>query len=192
MVVIKQAFSKRYAETLAERINGVATIPSTMYDADAAGADGKSGVSPYRSSREVAGGLALDDGMDRLLSRRVAKMANALGVDEYTPERDFWNTIIYEPGQEFKLHTDCWDKVEGCGSNQRVLTALIVVQQAEEGGETVFPNLGLTMKPPAGYMVVWRNVLDGMCSPLALHAGMPVIKGRKIVLTKWYRGVDHD
>ena len=123
-----------------------------------------------------------------MVGGKVGVAAESFGVHDYRDETERWNVIKYEEGQEFKLHTDCWDNVKGEGSDQRVLTALIVLQQANEGGETIFPNLGLSIRPPAGTMLVWHNTSGGACNPLLVHAGTPPYNGTKIVMTKWYRG----
>jgi prolyl 4-hydroxylase len=42
--------------------------------------------------------------------------------------------------------------------------------------------------PQRGALLVWNNMaVDGTPNPNSLHAGRPVVKGTKYVLTKWYR-----
>ena len=187
MLHIQKAFTERFALDFAKTILQTEFKPSTIYPS---GQDSTAIAvqDPFRTSGELAGGLLLETGLERLLGGKIRTAAESFGVHDYHEETDRWNVIKYEEGQEFKLHTDCWDNVKGEGSDQRVLTALIVLQQANEGGETIFPNLGLSIRPPAGTMLVWHNTSGGACNPLLVHAGMPPQNGTKIVMTKWYRG----
>ncbi|MNC97313.1 hypothetical protein D3C83_149320 [compost metagenome] len=59
----------------------------------------------------------------------------------------------------------------------------------EEGGATEFPRLGLSIEPRPGALLIWNNAdRDGVPNPWTLHAGRPVIRGVKYIITKWYRG----
>ena len=187
MLHIQRAFTTPFVVDFVKSILQTEFRPSTIYPQ---GQDSTADAvqDPFRTSGEKVGGILLESGMERLLGGKVRAAAESFGVHDYHEETERWNVIKYEEGQEFKLHTDCWDNVKGEGSNQRVLTALIVLQQANEGGETIFPNLGLSIRPPAGTMLVWHNTSGGACNPLLVHAGMPPQNGTKIVMTKWYRG----
>ena len=187
MLHIQRAFTTPFVVDFVKSILQTEFRPSTIYpqgrDSTAAAVQ-----DPFRTSGEKVGGILLESGLNRLLVGKVQTAARSFGVSDCVEETDRWNVIKYEEGQEFKLHTDCWDNVKGEGSDQRVLTALIVLQQANEGGETIFPNLGLSIRPPAGTMLVWHNTSGGACNPLLTHAGTPPKNGTKIVMTKWYRG----
>lgn len=100
----------------------------------------------------------------------------------------------YAPGQEFREHMDWfWTKApyfktEAKRGGQRSFTAMIYLNDVEEGGETAFVNLGMTIPPQRGVLLVWNNGgLDGSLNQFTLHAGMPVIRGTKYIITKWYR-----
>jgi prolyl 4-hydroxylase len=100
----------------------------------------------------------------------------------------------YHPGQEFKPHMDWfWTKapywkIEAKRGGQRSITAMIYLNDVEEGGTTDFPNIGVSIPPQRGALIVWNNALpDGTLNNAALHAGRPVIRGVKYVITKWYR-----
>lgn len=190
MIHIQQVFSPAYADRLAKQLLLQVYSPSTIYPA---GTDSSSAATrnDFRTSAELVGGFIMESGQSQMVCEKVRRSATSFGVKEYQPETDAWNVIRYDDGQHFKLHTDCWDTVLGEGRDQRVLTALIVLQQSNEGGETVFPNLGLEARLPAGYMMVWHNTAGGGCNNMLLHGGMPPINGSKLVMTKWYRGVDN-
>ena len=65
---------------------------------------------------------------------------------------------------------------------------MIYLNDVEEGGETDFSEINTTFSPKKGMAIVWKNSNGtGTENPASLHAGMPVIKGRKMIITKWYR-----
>jgi prolyl 4-hydroxylase len=100
----------------------------------------------------------------------------------------------YDEGQEFKYHLDLfWSKApywkdEVKRGGQRSITAMAYLNDVDEGGETHFTNLGFAVKPQPGALLIWNNNLpSGMPNENTMHAGSPVTKGVKYVLTKWYR-----
>jgi prolyl 4-hydroxylase len=100
----------------------------------------------------------------------------------------------YEEGQQFKYHLDLfWSKAdywkdEARRGGQRAITAMAYLNNVEEGGDTAFTTLGLSVKPKRGALLIWNNNLpNGMPNEDTMHAGTPVVKGVKYVLTKWYR-----
>ncbi len=100
----------------------------------------------------------------------------------------------YLPGQEFKPHCDWffpdqpyWPQEQKRGG-QRSWTAMAFLNTVEEGGHTEFTKLGIRIEPKPGVLLVWNNANpDGSPNADTLHAGTPVAKGVKYVLTKWYR-----
>ena len=100
----------------------------------------------------------------------------------------------YAPGQQFRAHTDWfhantpyWDDMQRCGG-QRTWTAMIYLNDVEEGGATWFPQAGIRVAPKRGLLLAWNNMKpDGSPNELTLHEGMPVIAGVKYVITKWFR-----
>jgi prolyl 4-hydroxylase len=100
----------------------------------------------------------------------------------------------YALGQEFKQHQDWfWTKApywktESKRGGQRSITAMIYLNDVEEGGTTDFPRIGVSIPPQRGALIVWNNACpDGSLNQATLHAGTPVIKGTKYIITKWYR-----
>ncbi len=100
----------------------------------------------------------------------------------------------YAPGQEFKAHTDTFTPggaswFEHCAdTGQRTWTAMIYLNQPEDGGATRFKVIGKTIQPEPGKLLAWNNLLpDGRPNPATLHQGMKVRRGTKYVLTKWFR-----
>ena len=100
----------------------------------------------------------------------------------------------YAPGQEFKPHTDTFEPggydylVHTADTGQRTWTAMIYLNQPEDGGATRFKTIGKTIQPEIGKLVAWNNLLpDGSPNPATLHQGMKVRRGVKYVITKWFR-----
>lgn len=100
----------------------------------------------------------------------------------------------YAPGQEFKPHTDTFEPggydhfVHTEDRGQRTWTAMLYLNEPEEGGATRFKRIGKTVQPETGKLLAWNNLLpDGRPNPATLHQGMKVRRGTKYVLTKWFR-----
>ncbi len=100
----------------------------------------------------------------------------------------------YDVGQEFKPHTDYFEPGGGdyeqyCAvSGQRSWTFMVYLNQVASGGGTRFPEIDRTFQPERGTLLIWNNRLpDGTCNPATLHHGMPVRRGVKYVITRWYR-----
>ena len=49
-------------------------------------------------------------------------------------------------------------------------------------------KLDIAIQPGPGTLIAWNNAdRDGAPNPLTAHAGNPVIRGAKYIVTKWYR-----
>ena len=100
----------------------------------------------------------------------------------------------YAPGQQFRAHhdyfhesEDYWQRVKHEGG-QRTWTAMIYLNDVEEGGATWFPQAEVRFRPKRGLLLAWNNMTpQGTLNPATLHEGMPVIKGVKYIITKWFR-----
>ena len=157
----------------------VVARPSSLYDQDYAGG--------FRTS--YSGDFDPHDSLVKSISRRIDDL---LGLPPQIGE-----TIQgqrYLPGQEFKPHNDWfytdqdyW-KMERKRGGQRSWTAMAFLNRVEEGGATHFVEVGVNIEPKPGVLLIWNNALpDGSPNENTLHAGTPVIRGVKYVLTKWYR-----
>jgi prolyl 4-hydroxylase len=99
---------------------------------------------------------------------------------------------LYEEGQQFKHHHDYFwgDGYNNycLNSGQRTYTCMVYLNEVEEGGGTDFFHLGKTFTPKKRMAVIWKNSNgQGTENEAALHAGLPVIKGHKAVITQWFR-----
>ena len=153
--------------------------PSRAYDA--------AYDSGYRTS--YSGDVDPYDPFVKKLQRRIDDL---LGVDP-----SFGETIQgqrYLPGQQFQAHTDwfpgkgpAWE-MEIDRGGQRSITAMAYLNSVDEGGNTDFPRLGFGVEPRPGTLLIWNNAdPEGVPNPFTIHAGSPVVKGVKYVITKWYR-----
>tara|TARA_B110000483_G_scaffold242095_1_gene326824 strand:- start:17182 stop:17988 length:807 start_codon:yes stop_codon:yes gene_type:complete len=98
----------------------------------------------------------------------------------------------YDVGQEFKLHTDYFDKIDNNNfckkQGNRTWTFMVYLNDTQEGGATYIPAIKERFYPKTGKALIWNNLLeDGSNNINTLHAGEPIIKGRKIIITKWFR-----
>lgn len=95
------------------------------------------------------------------------------------------HVLRYRPGQEYRPHLDGLPAVR----NQRVLTALVYLNDDYEGGETDFRLLHLRVRGQAGDALVFRNSdAQGRADPRTEHAGLPVSDGVKWLASRWIRG----
>lgn len=174
-------FSPTECERLVRMIDTVAR-PSQLHDV--------AYVSKFRTS--YSGNFDAWDPFLMSISRRIDDL---LGIASRCGE-----TIQgqrYLPGQEFKPHCDWfypdqpyWAQERKRGG-QRSWTAMAFLNAVEEGGHTHFVNIGASIEPKPGVLLVWNNARpDGTPNEDTIHAGTPVIKGVKYVLTKWYRTRD--
>lgn len=102
--------------------------------------------------------------------------------------------LRYEPGGEYRAHFDYFDPAKPgsaphlAQAGQRVATVIIYLAEPDEGGGTAFPTLGLEVRPRAGSALYFSNVDEqGVIDPATLHAGLPVVRGVKLIATKWLR-----
>ncbi len=102
--------------------------------------------------------------------------------------------LSYSYGEEYRPHWDYFDPTIETGyqcyirGGQRIATLIMYLENTEEGGETIFPEARIKVKPVKGNAVLFYNCTpDGEEDPLSLHGGAPVLKGEKWIATKWIR-----
>lgn len=103
--------------------------------------------------------------------------------------------LRYTPGAQYQPHFDYFDPAQPgsvavlARGGQRVATLLMYLRAPEQGGATVFPDVGLEVAPVKGHALFFAY--EGpAASTGTLHGGAPVIDGEKWVATKWLR--QHD
>lgn len=122
------------------------------------------------------------------------RIANTVGMSLDHAEK--MQVIYYPQGGEYKPHYDGWEhdnsekqrRVMKRGG-QRLVTALVYLNDVEEGGGTIFPRKDVTVDAKMGNMVVFSNCEEdtNKKDEQSLHGGMPVIKGEKWAFNLWFR-----
>ena len=102
--------------------------------------------------------------------------------------------LRYQPGGQYPPHFDFLDPATPGGeqsiarSGQRVSTLIVYLNDVIEGGETVFPEVGLSVVPRRGNGLYFEYTNSRMQLDLrSAHGGAPVIQGEKWIVTKWMR-----
>lgn len=158
-------------------------LPSTVVDET----DGSAVPHPERSSTGVM--------LARVETDLVTKIERRLATLTSWPidHGEGLQILRYAPGQEYRPHFDAFPDgragdVHRAKGGQRVNTILVYLRSPECGGGTVFPNLGLTLRPQRGAAIMFHNVdASGNRANETLHGGEIVQAGEKIVLTYWQR-----
>ena len=105
---------------------------------------------------------------------------------------EFTQIQYYKKDGFFNSHTDCFSKQEykkyGNKNGQRTWTAMVYLNDVEEGGHTHFSKLDVSVKPEQGRIVVWNNLNeDGSNNNYLTHGGEKILQGEKYIITKWFR-----
>ena len=98
----------------------------------------------------------------------------------------------YEIGQEFKAHTDYFEKKDlekhTKKRGQRTYTFMKYLNDSCSGGETRFDKLGKTYPPRQGMAIIWNSLDEnGKPNRSTMHHGLAVKTGYKAIVTKWFR-----
>ena len=138
------------------------------------------------SQIRTSSGMFFDDNENPLITtieKRVSRLMN-LPIEH----AEGFQVLHYEPGQEFKAHFDYFSEHHPSSKNNRISTLVMYLNEVEQGGETTFPNLGLTVTPTKGSAVYFEYFYnDQRLNELTLHSSAPVIRGEKWVATQWMR-----
>lgn len=156
-------------------VGGALLEPARVFDP----ATGRLIPHPVRTSDGGTIGPTREDLVVQAINRRIAAISGT-AVTQAEP----LVVLRYAPGQEYRLHLDAIPAER----NQRVMTMLVYLNGGFTGGETVFPDAGVTIVPKGGDAVLFDNVrADGTPEPRSRHAGLPVRQGSKWLATRWIR-----
>lgn len=102
--------------------------------------------------------------------------------------------LRYSIGGEYKPHFDYFppsdpgSQAHLAKGGQRVSTLVMYLNDVQAGGETIFPELKLSVTPKKGSAVYFEYCNSrGQIDPQTLHGGLPVAAGEKWIATKWMR-----
>lgn len=138
-------------------------------------------------------------GFNPLITEVESRICKTLGINNRQAEQIQGQK--YEVGQEFRFHTDYFDpellKINPSINGQRTWTFMIYLNDVEEGGHTSFPLAFCSSAPKMGTALIWNNLYShasslnandfGKENPFSSHCGMPIIRGQKYILTKWFK-----
>ena len=153
--------------------------------------DRESGGS-YQSDVRKSEGCHFERGENAIVQRveERIKALTGIPVDHGEPLQ----MLHYGIGGEYLAHQDFFEpKDPGTATltkigGQRVATFVIYLNQVAEGGSTDFPELELSVKPNKGSALYFEyHNKSGQLDPRCLHAGIPVARGDKWIVTKWLR-----
>jgi prolyl 4-hydroxylase len=131
------------------------------------------------------------DPVVHVVCRRIAEL-----VEMPLTHAEKVQVVHYAPGEEFKPHFDAirpvsvytQERIQKMGG-QRLVTALVYLNQVKAGGETYFPKLGVRQVPEPMSMLVFSNVREGrrLPDPLSEHGAAAVLEGEKWAFNLWFR-----
>jgi prolyl 4-hydroxylase len=128
-------------------------------------------------------------GRNTLISDVESRMCKTLGINNRHAEQIQGQK--YEVGQEFRFHTDYFDpellKKDNSINGQRTWTFMVYLNNVAEGGYTSFPLAFCSSAPKMGTALVWNNLHSSAVNAFSSHCGMPIIRGEKYILTKWFK-----
>lgn len=158
--------------------------PSTLVDP----MSGRDVVSDRRASWGMFFRLGENDLVARLDRRLSALMNLPLENGEGLQLLYYPTGAGSEPHHDYLAPTNAANRESIVRSGQRVSTLVTYLNDVPEGGQTVFPQLGLAFSPMRGNACYFEYGDDnGRVDARSLHASAPVTGGDKWVMTKWMR-----
>ncbi|WP_205192811.1 2OG-Fe(II) oxygenase [Burkholderia sp. Ax-1724] len=130
-----------------------------------------------------------EDALIETLDRRIASLMNwPLENGEGLQVLHYGTSGEYRPHFDYFSPDHPGSAVHTARGGQRVATLVIYLNDVAEGGETIFPDAGISVAARAGGAVYFRY-MNGrrQLDPLTLHGGAPVLAGDKWIMTKWMR-----
>ncbi|XP_039493329.1 prolyl 4-hydroxylase subunit alpha-1 isoform X1 [Drosophila santomea] len=127
-----------------------------------------------------------------LLDRLTQRMRDITGL-QIRHESPF-NIIKYGFGAHYATHFNFFKETnsETEGHGDRMATVLFYLNDAPNGGATVFPRIDVKVPAERGKVLFWHN-LNGEThdvEPNTLHAACPVFHGSKWVMAAWIHEYD--
>ncbi|KAL7532333.1 hypothetical protein ACHAXR_004565 [Thalassiosira sp. AJA248-18] len=120
------------------------------------------------------------------VQRVTKRIEDVTGVPQKNYES--FQILQYHEGQFYKHHHDSSQTNNAKSAGHRILTFFLYLNDVEEGGETRFTNLDISIKPKKGRALVWPSVLneDPNSSDMRMyHEAKEVIKGTKYAANHW-------
>jgi prolyl 4-hydroxylase len=171
---VRGLFSQDECQALIEFAQPILN-PSVIVDP----ATGQMRADPIRTSEAATFPWIDETPFIHAVNRRIAG-ASGTTVEQGEPLQ----VLRYAPGQQYRSHSDALPHAD----NQRVMTALVYLNDGFDGGETSFPAPQLKLRGRIGDALFFRNLnAAGQPDTRATHAGLPVTKGEKWLASRWIR-----
>lgn len=143
-------------------------------------------VDPHRTCSDFEFDIVGSDLVGVLLRARISALTG-LPTATMEPPRIFH----YAVGQDIKPHYDrltlgARAHLEPSYTGDRLVTLILYLNDDFDGGELDFPKVGKSFKGQTGDAIYFAHVdADGAPDLLSLHAGLPITRGEKWVLSQW-------
>jgi hypothetical protein len=129
---------------------------------------------------------------DAIVKSIGARIAALVGIPLENAEA--LQVIHYDFSQEYRGHYDAYDLSTERGQRcckfggQRLVTALIYLNDVPKGGATTFAKLNTEVAAKKGRVALFHNTSDDQSKPhpKSFHAGSPVISGEKWACNIWF------
>jgi prolyl 4-hydroxylase len=126
----------------------------------------------------------------------VKRVSNLVGIPVRHAES--LQVVHYAETEQYRPHFDAYDmstekgKQRTAKGGQRLVTALMYLNEVEDGGGTIFPKLDIEVEAKPGRIVIFHNIADRDVqdltrNPRSLHGGSPVWGGEKWACNLWFR-----
>ncbi|WP_274307265.1 2OG-Fe(II) oxygenase [Solibacillus daqui] len=146
----------------------------------------KTGSSREVSDIRTSSGVFLTDTNNEIVLQIEKRLASIIDIP--IDHGEGLHILNYLPGQEYKAHFDYFASTSKAASNNRIATFVLYLNDVEEGGQTYFPNLNLSVFPKKGMAVYFEYFYNYVqLNELTLHGGAPVTQGEKWIATQWIR-----
>ncbi|XP_050536109.1 prolyl 4-hydroxylase subunit alpha-1-like [Daktulosphaira vitifoliae] len=133
---------------------------------------------------------------DNVIANVAKRVETMTGLTTETAEE--LQVVNYGVGGHYDPHYDFARREEtnafkSLGTGNRIATVLFYMSDVAQGGATVFPWLGVALKPVKGTAAVWFNLYPSGNGDLRTrHAACPVLQGSKWVCNKWLHEVGQE
>lgn len=114
--------------------------------------------------------------------RNLASNMTKLPIENVEPIQ----IVRYNPGGMFEFHHDCFMRDDIVRESDRKYTIIFYLNSVNVGGETLLPNLDLSIKPVKGNALMFTNIDEkNKILEDSLHKGNTIFNEVKYIATCW-------
>lgn len=143
-------------------------------------------ISSRTSENSWCMGMCAERPIVRKIAERIANVTTVPVVNH-----EYFQVLRYHAGQFYRPHHDLIEDQGHMPCGPRVLTLFIFLSSLEDehGGQTRFPELGISVSPQKGGALLWPNVLAddlGQMDRRTLHEALAPREGAvKYAINAW-------